>query len=84
MSVPCRFDERGRTNGHYRTWQATATSCKLVMHWRWRIDLSHALRLDDNLWRAMSDAALATATRYTWDDATNLFEAAITKVSRPL
>ncbi|MBK9118917.1 MAG: glycosyltransferase family 4 protein [Phycisphaerales bacterium] len=28
-------------------------------------------------WRRMSDAAYATATRYTWDDATDLFEAAL-------
>lgn len=28
-------------------------------------------------WRVMSDAAYATATKYTWDDATDLFEAAL-------
>ena len=28
-------------------------------------------------WRTMSDAGHATASRYTWDDATDLFEAAI-------
>jgi glycosyltransferase involved in cell wall biosynthesis len=28
-------------------------------------------------WRKMSDAAYATATRYTWDDATDRFEAAL-------
>jgi glycosyltransferase involved in cell wall biosynthesis len=33
--------------------------------------------LPESAWRAMSDAALATATRYTWDDATGLFEAAL-------
>jgi len=28
-------------------------------------------------WRKMSDAAYATATRYSWDDATSLFESAL-------
>src|SRR5262249_39465262 len=28
-------------------------------------------------WKALSDAALATATGYTWDDATDLFEKAL-------
>jgi glycosyltransferase involved in cell wall biosynthesis len=28
-------------------------------------------------WRRMSDAALATAARYTWDDATDLLESAL-------
>jgi glycosyltransferase involved in cell wall biosynthesis len=30
------------------------------------------LRLDDAAWKGMSDAALHTAARYTWDDATDL------------
>jgi glycosyltransferase involved in cell wall biosynthesis len=34
-------------------------------------------RLPDAAWRAMSDAAYATATGYTWDDATDLFEGAL-------
>lgn len=33
--------------------------------------------LSDAEWRAMSDAAYARATGYTWNDATNLFEAAL-------
>jgi len=33
--------------------------------------------LTDEQWRVLSDAALATATSYTWDDATDLFEAAL-------
>ena len=33
--------------------------------------------MPDGEWRAMSDAAHATANRYTWDDATDLFEAAL-------
>jgi glycosyltransferase involved in cell wall biosynthesis len=33
----------------------------------------------DEQWKAMSDAAYATAVRYTWDDATDRFEAALTK-----
>jgi glycosyltransferase involved in cell wall biosynthesis len=32
------------------------------------------------LWRQMSDAALATATRYSWDDATELFERALEQI----
>lgn len=35
------------------------------------------LSLPDPSWRAMSDAALETVTRYSWDDATKLFEAAL-------
>lgn len=33
-------------------------------------------------WRAMSDAAYRTATSYSWDDATDLFEAAIKGVAK--
>jgi glycosyltransferase involved in cell wall biosynthesis len=44
--------------------------------------LVDVLCLDDARWRVMSDAALATATRYTWDDATDLFEAAIMRAAR--
>lgn len=39
--------------------------------------LLRVLHLPDPEWRAMSDAAYATATRYTWDDATALFEQAL-------
>jgi glycosyltransferase involved in cell wall biosynthesis len=35
------------------------------------------LRDGPDAWRKMSDAAHATATRYTWDDATDLFETAL-------
>lgn len=35
------------------------------------------LRLPDEPWRRMSDAALATATRFSWNDATTLFEQAL-------
>jgi glycosyltransferase involved in cell wall biosynthesis len=35
--------------------------------------------LSDAEWRVMSDAAYAKATSYTWDDATDLFEAALHK-----
>jgi glycosyltransferase involved in cell wall biosynthesis len=38
--------------------------------------LLEVLNLSDAKWRLMSDAALATAARYTWDDATDLLEAA--------
>ncbi len=39
--------------------------------------LTHILSLSEAEWRAMSDAAYATATEYSWDDATELFEAAL-------
>lgn len=39
--------------------------------------LVHILNLPETEWRAMSDAAYATATQYTWDDAVELFEAAL-------
>jgi glycosyltransferase involved in cell wall biosynthesis len=38
--------------------------------------LVEVLRLSDEKWRLMSNAALATATQYTWDDATDLLETA--------
>ena len=38
---------------------------------------ARVLALDPADWQCMSDAALATATRYTWDDATELFERAL-------
>jgi glycosyltransferase involved in cell wall biosynthesis len=40
-----------------------------------------ALTAPEEKWQEMSDAAYATATRYTWDDATDLFEAALSNVS---
>jgi glycosyltransferase involved in cell wall biosynthesis len=42
--------------------------------------LVDVLSLDNAQWRAMSDAALETATKYTWDDATNLLESALRDV----
>jgi glycosyltransferase involved in cell wall biosynthesis len=39
--------------------------------------VKQVLRLPNDAWRKMSDAAYATATQYTWDDATDLFEAAL-------
>lgn len=42
--------------------------------------LFDVLNLDEVTWRVMSDAALAAVTRYTWDDATNLFENALNDV----
>jgi glycosyltransferase involved in cell wall biosynthesis len=35
------------------------------------------LSLPEEEWRKMSDAAYRTATRFTWDDATDLFEKAL-------
>jgi glycosyltransferase involved in cell wall biosynthesis len=40
------------------------------------------LSLDDAQWQSMSDEALATATRYTWDDATDLLEEALREIIR--
>jgi glycosyltransferase involved in cell wall biosynthesis len=42
--------------------------------------LIRVLTLGEMEWRRMSDAALATATRYTWDDATDLLERALRDV----
>jgi glycosyltransferase involved in cell wall biosynthesis len=39
--------------------------------------VKQVLRLSSDAWRKMSDAAYDTATHYTWDDATDLFEAAL-------
>jgi glycosyltransferase involved in cell wall biosynthesis len=38
--------------------------------------------LPEDRWRALSDAALATATGYTWDDAADRFEKALLEVAR--
>ncbi len=38
------------------------------------------LRLDNSAWRRMSDAAYESATRYTWEDAADKFEAALHKI----
>lgn len=44
-------------------------------------DMSKAIQyignLSDSEWRSMSDKAYSTATRYTWDHATDLFESAL-------
>lgn len=37
--------------------------------------IAHICKLSDAEWQVMSDAAYAKATSYTWDDATELFEA---------
>src|SRR5262249_28234460 len=51
-------------------------------------DLARAIEgvaaMDETVWRAMSDAAYATATRYPWDDATDLFEAALARAASPI
>jgi glycosyltransferase involved in cell wall biosynthesis len=38
------------------------------------------LQLDPDSWARMSDAAFATASRYTWDDATDLLEGALRRI----
>jgi len=43
--------------------------------------LAAVLAFDDARWKRMSDAALATAKRYTWDDATTLLERALAEVA---
>lgn len=44
--------------------------------------LSRVLSLSDTNWRGMSEAALATAISYTWDDATDLLESALRDIIR--
>jgi glycosyltransferase involved in cell wall biosynthesis len=43
-------------------------------------NLAAVLTLGESEWKRMSDAALATALRYTWDDATGLLESALLDV----
>ena len=45
--------------------------------------LIQTARLSSADWRALSDAAHATATNYTWDDATRLFEDALYDIAAP-
>jgi len=40
-------------------------------------EIERILKLPTDQWRHMSDVAYTTATRYSWDDATDLFEAAL-------
>ncbi len=40
-------------------------------------EIERIVQLPEQQWRAISDAAYATACGYSWDDATNLFEAAL-------
>jgi len=42
--------------------------------------LVDVLTLGDAPWRTMSDAALVTASSYTWDDATDLLERALREI----
>jgi glycosyltransferase involved in cell wall biosynthesis len=42
-------------------------------------EIQRIVGLPEKQWQAMSEAAYATASRYTWEDATTLFEAAISK-----
>lgn len=43
--------------------------------------LVDVLTLDNTQWRTMSNAAFETATRYTWDDATDLLEDALRTIA---
>jgi glycosyltransferase involved in cell wall biosynthesis len=43
-------------------------------------EIERVIQLSDQQWRAMSDIAHQTATRYSWKDATDLFEAALLRV----
>jgi glycosyltransferase involved in cell wall biosynthesis len=43
--------------------------------------LAAVLALDEARWKRMSDAALATARGYTWDDATTRLERALTEIA---
>lgn len=40
--------------------------------------------MSESEWRVMSDAAYATAIAYTWDDATDRFEAALMSIARQM
>ncbi|HSV15823.1 MAG TPA: glycosyltransferase family 4 protein, partial [Tepidisphaeraceae bacterium] len=40
-------------------------------------EIERIVQLPDDQWRVMSDIAYETATKYTWDDATARFEAAL-------
>lgn len=44
-------------------------------------EIERIIRLPDDQWRAMSDIAHQTATRYTWEDATKLFEAVLLRAT---
>lgn len=44
--------------------------------------LERFFQLSAEQWQAMSDAAHQTAVRYTWDNAADLFEAALLKISQ--
>ena len=44
--------------------------------------LMNVLNLCDNDWRAMSAAAFETTQGYTWEDATDRFEAALVNTVR--
>ena len=61
---------RGGENGYFVNVEDSAALAERMLR---------VLALPDPAWRVMSDTAYATATRYTWDDATNLFEAALEK-----
>jgi glycosyltransferase involved in cell wall biosynthesis len=43
--------------------------------------LLDTLRFEEDRWKGMSDAALATASGYTWDDATTLLERALAEIA---
>jgi hypothetical protein len=43
--------------------------------------LLRVLGMDEARWKRMSDAALATAQGYTWDDATTLLERALAGIA---
>lgn len=44
-------------------------------------EIVRVARMSDASWRAWSDQAYANATRYTWDDATDAFEAVLNRVA---
>lgn len=44
--------------------------------------LIDVLKLSNQDWKQMSDAALATASKYTWNDATDLFEKYLYQISQ--
>jgi glutamate dehydrogenase (NAD(P)+) len=58
--------------------EATARGCLFVT----RRAIERIAGMKESEWQALSDAAYATATGYTWDDAADLFERALEKAVR--
>ena len=71
MGGPADFVEEGVNGFLVRVDDADALAERLL----------GVLRSEQKQWQRMSEAALATAKRYTWDDATTLFERALAEIA---